>query len=162
MLGFSYNIYYSIVQFSDIYDPWEFLTGRESEESYLSRALPSYPVFEYINNNLPSNSLILFLGETMNFYCQRKVVSSTAFDINPIVTALKNAKTKEDVYTYLKQLGITHILINSPGMERLENSYKTFGFEEKDLRLLGDILQSSPILSKRVLSRGGEIILFKI
>ena len=69
MLGFSYNIYYSIATFSRVYDPWKYLTGNEAEDSYLSRAIPSYPIFKYINENLPSNSRILFLGETMNFYC---------------------------------------------------------------------------------------------
>jgi 4-amino-4-deoxy-L-arabinose transferase-like glycosyltransferase len=162
MLGFLYNLYYSIAQFSHVYDPWKYLTGKEPEESYLSRAIPSYPIFRYINNNLPSNSRILFLGETINFYCHRDVISSTAFDINPIIPVLKNAKTKEEVYAYLKLIGVTHLLINFPGMERLERSYRTFGFEDKDLRLLGDILRSSPILSRRVLSRGGEIILIKV
>jgi hypothetical protein len=162
MLCFSYNLYYAIAQFSHVYDPWKYLTGRETEESYLSRALPSYPIFRYINNNLPSDSRILFLGETMSFYCHREVISSTAFDINPIVPVLKNAKTKEEVYDYLQQIGITHLLINFPGMERLERSYKTFGLEDKDLILLGDILRSSPILSRRVLSGGGEIILIML
>lgn len=162
MLGFSYNLYYSIAQFSHVYDPWEYLTGRETEESYLTRAIPSYPIFRYINNNLPSHSRILFLGETMNFYCHRDVISSTAFDINPIVPVLKNAETKEEVYAYLKQMGVTHLLINFPGIERLELSYKTFGFEDKDLRLLRNILRSSLVLSRRVLSRGGEIILIKV
>jgi hypothetical protein len=162
MLGFSYNLYYSITTFSRVYDPWKYLSGKETEKSYLSRAIPSYPIFEYINDNLPYYSKILFLGETVNFYCLREVISSTAFDINPIITVIKNAKTKEEVHNNLKQMGVTHLLINFPEMNRLENSYKTFGFNDKDLKLLREIVQSSEVLARRVLSRGGEIVLLKV
>ena len=162
VLSFSYNLFYSIATFSRVYDPWKYLTGKETEESYLSRAISSYPIFRYINDNLPSHSRILFLGETINFYCLRDVIFSTAFDINPIVPVIKNAKTKEEVYTSLKLMGVTHLLINFPEMDRLEHSYKTFEFNEKDLKLLKDIVKSSSILARRVLSRGGEIILIKV
>jgi 4-amino-4-deoxy-L-arabinose transferase-like glycosyltransferase len=162
VLGFSYNIYYSISTFSRVYNPWKYLTGKETEESYLSRVILSYPIFRYINDNLPSNSRILFLGETVNFYCLRDVISSTAFDINPIVPVFKNAKTKEDVYAYLKLMGVTHLLINFPEMDRLEHSYKTFELNEKDLKLLKDIVRSSTILARRILLRGGQIILIKV
>ncbi|MGA1840035.1 MAG: ArnT family glycosyltransferase [bacterium] len=159
MLGFSYNLYQSIATFTRIYDPWKYLTGRETEDAYLSRAIPSYPIFKYIDNNLSSDSKILFLGETINYYCHRDVVSPTAFDINPIMPVLKNAKNKADVYDYLKKTGITHILINFPGIERLDRSYKTFGFTDNDRKILGDIFQSSTVLARLILSGGGEIVL---
>jgi hypothetical protein len=98
----------------------------------------------------------------MNYYCHREVISPTAFDINPIIPVIKNAKTKEDIYENLKKMSITHILINLPGIERLDRSYKTFGFDNKDVKLFRDILRSSPIISRRILSGGGEILLITL
>lgn len=146
MLGFAYNLHYSIGIFSRVYQPWEYLRCKESEDSYLSRAIPSYPIFRYINNTLPAQSRILFLGETINFYCYRDVIASSAFDINPLIPILKNKKTSEDIRTALRGMKVTHLLINFKEMDRLECYYQTFGLNEKDLQQLLDFLRSSSIL----------------
>ncbi|MBN2373262.1 hypothetical protein JXL19_05715 [bacterium] len=155
--GFSYNIYYSVSLFSHLYNPWKYLKGKETEYSYLSRNIPGYPVFEYINNNLPLDSTILFLGETVSFYCLRRVIASTAFDINPVVPVLKRAEKPDDVHKGLKEMKVTHLLVNLYGIERLERSYNTYQFTEKDRRLIGDFLRTS-----RILFRRGDILLIEI
>ena len=52
--------------------PWPYLVGEESRDDYLSRTLPEYPTFRYINRETPANAKIylLFIGRRA-YYCQR-------------------------------------------------------------------------------------------
>jgi len=157
MTGLAYNLFYSAATMSRVYNPWRYLSGAETQDAYLSRAIPSYPIFRFINEKLPSHARILFLGETINFYCVREVIASTVFDINPIVPIAKGAGTPEEIRAQLRGMGITHLLVNFPEIDRLETSFKTFEFTQRDRTMLRELIQSAAMLCRR-----GGIVLVEI
>lgn len=86
--------------------------GAESKESYLLRTFPPYATFKYINENLPQSAKILFIGENRGFYCLRKYVADSVFEASWILKMVKEAKDSEGLLKKLKEMGITHILVN--------------------------------------------------
>ncbi|MGA1794320.1 MAG: ArnT family glycosyltransferase [bacterium] len=154
MAGLAYNLFYAAATMSRVYDPWRYLSGAETPDAYLSRAISSYPIFGFINEKLPSHARILFLGETISFYCVRDVISSTVFDINPIVPIVKDAGTPGEVRERLRGMGITHLLVNFPEIDRLEASFRTFDFTDRDRRMLMELVRSAAMLCRR-----GDIVL---
>lgn len=114
MLTFSLalNAYYVIGQFGYA-DPFGYLNGTLSRDDYISKYRFEYPTMQYINKNLPSDALILFifLGKR-GYYCDREYV----FDMNNRKSTLRqlviNSNTPEDVLHGIKDMGITHLLIH--------------------------------------------------
>ena len=149
MAGLAYNLFYSAITMSRVFDPLRYLRGSETQDAYLSRVIPSYPLFRFINERLSSGARILFLGETINFYCVREVIASSAFDINPMVPIVKGAATAEGIRARLKEKGITHLLVNFPEIDRLDASYATFEFTEHDRTLLNELVRSAAMLCRR-------------
>ncbi len=104
--------------------------GRESKSQFLSRHMPSfpaspYPAIEFINNNLPDNVKVLFVGETRGFRMKRNYIASTIFDKNPVFEWLKASNSAEDFAKYIEEAGITHILLNKKGIRILQFDKKS-------------------------------------
>lgn len=97
---------------------WPQLLGTYSRSTYLKNqhmgyGAPHYAAMEFINQNLPLDAKVLFIGEPRAFYCERNFVAATVFDNNPFWVAASEAKTAEDLLASAKKLGITHIFINA-------------------------------------------------
>jgi hypothetical protein len=96
---------------------WEVLRGHESRDNYLanrhmSYGQPHFAAMEYINNHLPKDSKVLFLGESRSYYCERDFVASTVFDHNPFWVAARKAKNASDLFAEVKAMGVTHVFLN--------------------------------------------------
>jgi 4-amino-4-deoxy-L-arabinose transferase-like glycosyltransferase len=114
-VAFLLNLYW-VLQYTAIVNPINFLIGKESRQAFLCRLLPSYPVFEYINNKLPPTSRIMFLyggnfgndGYYLNcdYFFDSRYLGSTVKDI------LQKSLTPEEVRKEFVRMGITHVLIN--------------------------------------------------
>lgn len=116
-----------------IIDPLPYLLGLETKEQYLSRAIQAYPAMNYINSHLSKEVVILFIGETRNFYCKRRCISPSAHDIQPIIPILRNAQNAEQAAHMLQQKEITHILFNQKETTRLQKYFPaTFGWTADD------------------------------
>ena len=112
---FLLNLYW-VLRYTSTVNPINFLVGKESRRAFLCRLLPSYPVFEYSNNNLPPTSRIMFLyggnfgndGYYLNcdYFFDSRYIGSTAKDI------LRKSLTPEAVRNEFVRRGITHLLIN--------------------------------------------------
>jgi hypothetical protein len=65
-------IFVLFVLISSIVIPFSYLSGAVSRNEYLENYRREYPVMQYINDNLPAESLILFifLGNR-GYYCDR-------------------------------------------------------------------------------------------
>ncbi|MCB4792622.1 MAG: hypothetical protein LHV68_12160 [Elusimicrobia bacterium] len=85
--------------------------------SYVS---PNYAAIDWVNNNLPEDSYILFIGETRGIYCKRKFLTHTVSEFVPIVELVKTCKNEDEVYNKLKEQGFTNILINVREVYRLK------------------------------------------
>ncbi len=92
--------------------PMGYLTGRESRETYLTRVVPEYPVFAYINRELPATAKIylLFIGRRA-YYCERDYVHDGGELPGLLVSAIQSAKDSSQIAKTLKKQGITHLMV---------------------------------------------------
>jgi hypothetical protein len=97
---------------------WPQLLGNGSRNDYLKNRhmqypAPYYSAMEYINQSLPANAKVLFLGEPRTYYCERDSVSATVFDHNPFWIAARESHSVEDLFERVKKMGVTHILVSA-------------------------------------------------
>ena len=96
---------------------WGVLSGRQSAADYLksehmSYGAPYYSAMEYINQNLPKDAKVLFLGESRAFYSERNFVAATVFDDNPFWVEAGKAKTAAELYSKVKAMKVTHLFLS--------------------------------------------------
>lgn len=92
--------------------PWPYLVGTESREEYLSRTLPEYPTFRYINRETPANAKIylLFIGRRA-YYCQRNYFHDGGDLPGYLLAAIRNARGIEQLAESLRVKQITHLML---------------------------------------------------
>ncbi|MHB2026003.1 MAG: ArnT family glycosyltransferase [Elusimicrobiota bacterium] len=135
---FGYTVTISMpAAFMVLADPgtWKVAYGRISESDYLLHEHPGYdaPYYagvQFINQNLPQDATVLFIGEERGFYCERKFITASVFDINPLVTLADAASNSSDLANMLQREGITHLLINA-GSEHYQAWLKTLSPESQ-------------------------------
>ncbi len=88
---------------SKVYQRMLVFTGLESQEAYILRNEETYPVFKYINENLPGEAKVWILNEPRGFYCDRQYV--TFLELGPVGNA-------EEILVKLEKEGITHLVFN--------------------------------------------------
>ncbi len=84
--------------------------GLENKETYLEQIRPVYPVFTYANTHLPKNAFVVFFGEIHAYFLERSYLWECA--------AMQGVldyehTTAQELYTQMKQQGVTHILLNN-------------------------------------------------
>lgn len=99
--------------------PFGYLTGQESRDAYLERALPDYAVFEYINRSLPPTGKIylLFVGRRA-YYCDRDYFHDGGELPGLLLSAIQTAKEPGQIANALKAKGITHLMIREDLLAR--------------------------------------------
>ena len=139
------NICWSFYLLNYYFKPFCVVTGLQSREEYMMYEKPHYPyyvVFKYINENLPEDSKILFVGETRGFHSLRNFVASSAFDLNPFLELLKTCKTHVEIYENLNKQNFTHILINYKEIRRINKTYNIFNLTSKQIKLYDDFREN--------------------
>ena len=118
-------------------------SGQNVKYLYL---LPYYRAAEFINRRLEATDLILFLGEERTFYVQRPVLASSFNDLNPLFPILKKSPDAAAFRTELQDLGITHILFDPDGLERLARmSPSLYRMDETGKEKLHEFLSRFPV-----------------
>ena len=97
------------------------LSGSLSREEYLARRLAYYPAAQWLNTHTDVDTRVLYLGETRLLYLDREVMLSSGYDAGHLDRLL--ALDAPPLFVTLKQMGITHILINGREIDRLRGSY---------------------------------------
>jgi len=98
----------------------EFLTNAGRSEL----SPPVYGAMAFLNDPERSPVKVMFLGEARPYYCRRDYIAPTVFDRHPIEGVVAAARTPEDIGAALKERGVTHILVNSAELARLQESYR--------------------------------------
>jgi len=115
VLAFFLNLYWVLIYTAKV-NPISFLVGKESRRDFLCRHLPSYPVFEYINHNLPQDARIMFLygGQHGNdgYYLNRDYYYDSGYLGYTAKQILATSTSAEEVRTAFVRMGITHLFIN--------------------------------------------------
>jgi 4-amino-4-deoxy-L-arabinose transferase-like glycosyltransferase len=93
-------------------EPLGYLTGRESREVYLTRMLPEYAAFRYINRETPAAAkmYLLFVGRRA-YYCERDYFHDSGDLPSVLLAAIRGAKDADQIAQSLKQINITHLLM---------------------------------------------------
>src|SRR5579862_1499308 len=76
-----------------------------------------------MNEHLPKDAKVLYVGEARVYYATRAVLWSTAFDQHPLTAMSREAKTPEELVAALRARGVTHVYVNFAELERLRNGY---------------------------------------
>ncbi len=99
--------------------PSNYLRGHESRDAFLTRMLPDYPVFQYMNQDLSLNSKIylLFMGRR-TYYCERDYFHDGGELPGFLLTAIQTAKKSEQINETLKRKNITHLMIREDLLKR--------------------------------------------
>jgi hypothetical protein len=92
--------------------PSKYLSGSESRESFLDRALPEYPAMRYVNDKVTSTAKIylLFLGRRA-YYCERDYFHDAGELPAFLIGAIQKAKDPEDIGRLLRSRNLTHLML---------------------------------------------------
>ena len=105
------NALYVIDQFRYV-APFSYLTGAVTRDEYITKYRPEYPATQYVNQNLPPESrlLFIFLGKR-GYYCDRDYIPDTHGQVNRLYQLIKNSNTPHQVWLGFKKMGVTHLMI---------------------------------------------------
>lgn len=103
--------------------PLGYLAGRESREAYLNRLVPEYPVFHYINHQLPATAKIylLFIGRR-GYYCERDYIHDGGELPGLLLSAIQSAQDSAAIGKVLATQGVTHLMIREELLVRFLNN----------------------------------------
>jgi 4-amino-4-deoxy-L-arabinose transferase-like glycosyltransferase len=110
-------------------DPLPYLLGQESRETHLTRRLGAYYVaMQEINQKLPAEARIVFLGEPRSYYCQKDCRPDSILDEFPHL--VYRYGTAEAIAKAWQAAGITHVLVYRAGVDLgLKGDPETVGQE---------------------------------
>jgi len=146
-----------------VVDDWSKTSGLEwvyeSDSDYLMRrmenkgtvVLTSYPVYDYINNNLPGDAKVLIIGDAQHLYIKRRHVYTYLSATNPYGVFSRYPDDQQAVCRDLLEKGITHIVYNPGEMLRLQNT-GYISYPREDNHYITDFLESTFV---RPLGSGG-------
>ncbi len=100
--------------------------GLEPREAYLPRKLDNALAHAFINTRLPSTAVVCVFGDARTHYLRRRFVNVPVFARHPLVAALEEARSVDDVLAWARARGVTHILVNDAERARTM-SYGTYG-----------------------------------
>ncbi len=137
-----YHLFLFFSEMVSVLRPFPYLFGNQSKEEFLvSHGVNYYPVIQWANNTIPTNSKILFVGELRGYYCRRDYllhVGIQGVDEEKLILRnfIKKANSVDEILQNLNSLEITHILINFSEMSRLAKNYLSlnsyFDFPDKE------------------------------
>ena len=124
-----YHFLLFVGETTTILHPYSYLFSNQTTENFLIRhGVTYYPIAQWINQNLPQNAKLLIEGELRGYYYERDYLQHVAVEgVEPEKIILSNLiKQSEDIKELLQklqQLEVSHLLINTPEMQRLAQNY---------------------------------------
>ena len=136
LFGFAaFNGCYLWRYFRDV-APLGYVSGQETRTAYLTRALPEYPAFQYINGELaPATKIYLLFVGRRAYYCEREYFHDGGELPGFLLKAIQSAREPADVARRLKARHLTHLLVRDellirflrdnldPGQQRLWDTF---------------------------------------
>ena len=113
-------------------DPFPYLKKALSRNEYISKYRFEYPAIQYINNNLPTDALVLFIfiGKR-GYHCNRKYIPDSVDHITNFIQIVKASDNPRKIWLGLKKKGITHLLVQIVFLKQWNN--EIFTVEEQKL-----------------------------
>ena len=94
-------------------NPLTYLTGQETQEAFITRHIPSYPLFQAMNEELAPDAVVLFVYmQNFGYFSERRFVSDTFQEAHTLQSMIANDASPAGLMRQFKALGITDLLIN--------------------------------------------------
>ena len=99
--------------------PLSYLSGNESRNSYLTRMLPEYTSFQYVNRATATTAKIylLFIGRRA-YYCERDYFHDGGDLPGYLLGAVRAAENADQIAQALKRKEITHLVVREDLLAR--------------------------------------------
>ncbi|MDD5655955.1 MAG: hypothetical protein PHF00_01715, partial [Elusimicrobia bacterium] len=96
--------------------------GTQTRAEYLEAAHSSYPhppyrAIEFINEHLPADARVLFLGEARGYYCRRDRICPTSFDRYPLHGWVARSPDTARLRGFFRESRISHVLLDRIGFQ---------------------------------------------
>ena len=103
----SMNASYILKQFRYV-DPFSYISGRMSRDTYIAKYRPEYSIYQYVNRHLPDNVKILglFLGNR-GYYSERDLI----FGVNEFKKMVNRADSEKEILNELRDEGLIYLII---------------------------------------------------
>ena len=110
VVSLAFNGYHIAREFARI-APLRLVAGLESREAFLTRLLPVYPMYRFVNRELPPQSRVfLIYMKNYTFLCDRACYADAMFETHTLQQLLRKAASPAGVRDLLKSEGFTHLL----------------------------------------------------
>ncbi len=124
-------------------DPFAAAWGLESRDEYLRRKLDAYPLWEFMNQNLPPDSRVLFVGDQRGYYCERPYLAPMAHLPQPLRQWADEAGAGRRLREKLLEWGFTHVFFHRREAERLK-SYGVLDLTERGQKAWAEMIETLP------------------
>jgi hypothetical protein len=138
----AFNGYHIIRGFMKI-SPLRVAAGIESRDTFLSRTLPHYPLYHFVNRNLPPDARVFLLYmKNYTFLCDRSCYADSMFEAHTLQVILQQESSASGVRNRLKAMGFTHLLYDGfflfgePSPLSAEQKRLFFDFQSSHLRIV--------------------------
>ncbi len=101
--------------------PVNYFLGRESREAYLSRTLPVYDAYRFIDTQPGGRHRVLSVGNEFRLYTQSRI--DGVYDVAEAQNLLVSAQNEAELAAQLKEHGYDFVLINQPEVEYVSWKY---------------------------------------
>ncbi len=92
-------------------NPFHVAVGLESRDQFLSRTLPPYTMYHFVNRNLPPDAKVfLIYMKNYTFLCERDCYADSMFEAHTLQKILREEAAPDRVCNRLKAEGFTHLL----------------------------------------------------
>ncbi len=146
-------------QHTVVFSSLQVALGDEPADRYLARQLDHYAAARFVQNELPEDAYLLFIGETRPYYFYRKAMAPSAYDRHPLRQWVQEAASAEALSTRVADEGITHVVLNVGEYHRLHRKHGVLRFSGTDAEVNDRRLHQLPGTMRTLFNRNGVVIL---
>lgn len=106
--------------------------GQENRSAFAARILDHYEAAQFVQQQLPLDANLLFIGESRPFYFDRSGLAPYPFHQHPLFEWIQEAASPEALLDRIRQEGFTHVVLNTREFKRLQEHYGILAFSGPD------------------------------
>jgi hypothetical protein len=107
----AFNGYY-LWRYAQEVSPLGYIAGQETRAAYLTRLLPEYPAFQFVNRELsPTAKIYLLFAGRRAYHCEREYFHDGGELPGFLLEAIRSATEPEDIVRRLRTRQLTHLLV---------------------------------------------------
>ena len=107
-------------------------TGQESGSAFAARTLDHYEAAQFVQQRLPLDANLLFIGESRPFHFDRRALAPYPFHQHPLFEWVQHTASPEALLDRIRQEGFTHVVLNTREFKRLQDKYGILAFSGPD------------------------------